>query len=412
VDGSVALLRAKMSPGGFTAPGVELTQQPQLRCRRLYFGGSFVSGRNPAEELISTRKGVIEVVIFALIIALGVNLLSASMEKIWSKNPYIPMTIGALCLLFGAIFLLVKILSSTIRNRYISGVQIMDSRTRRIVYVKRYRFSEKSKDHIDAICAENKAIKRMWEEGDLSPSKRDEFGNYSRNISSTHKLQKEEIEYFVLDQLSTHLTDYFNHRRDKLGGVITFGRRDIPAVLMDNRFLEMFSRPMEEREGFNHHGNEKARGETRGEIIYAMGSGGQRFERFDLTLPKGSTVFRKLGDIVIKTPRFEMKISTEFEGYGAVIEPYFAEKYLGVDWGEINSYKVGANISVKFNPLSIFTPSGWGYYQWVDSFLDSIEKKLSFRDFKKNIGWEVAYTASILANSEGARPTKPPRRSK
>lgn len=359
-----------------------------------------MSGRNPAEELISTRKNVFEIFVLTLVIALGVNLVSGSLSLIWSKSLYIQIVFSAVCISFGLAFLTGKILSSLTRVVSIEGVQLLDEKSNKIVEIERYRFSESSRDHMDSIFSENKAIKRLWESGSVAPSIRGEDGKYTRNVSQVHKLQREQLEYFILDSLSTHLTDYFNRNGLKGEAVITFGRRDIPAVLLDNRFLELFSRPMEDREGFRHHEAPSGPG---AEVVYAMGSGGERFDRFDLTLPKGSRIQRNGQNILIVTPRFKMEISTEFEGYSTFIEPYFVEKYVGREWMGVGAYKISSLISVKFFPISIITPSGWGYYRWVDSFLSNIEKKISFRLFKEYIGWEIARTTMMMSNSKPSK---------
>jgi hypothetical protein len=89
----------------------------------------------------------------------------------------------------------------------------------------------------------------------------------------------------------------------------TYGRKDIPSVLLTNTFLELFSRPMAERPAFVGFGTDNEN------TVYAIGADGVIFEKFDLTLPKGSAVKRpEKNKIVIETKKVKILMVVRYDG--------------------------------------------------------------------------------------------------
>jgi hypothetical protein len=200
----------------------------------------------------------------------------------------------------------------------------------------------------------------------------------------------EAIEYYVLNELSMHLTGYFNDKKFKKENLKEFERNDVPEVLLRNRFMELFSKPMEERPHFVDQSFEK---KAYGETVLAF-SGGALFEKFQLVLPERSIVRRlEENKIQIETARFFIDIVVDFKGINTYVSRSFEEYYLSLgNWQDINAFMIHVDIQVSFKFGRLLSRTGWEYYQWVDSFLEKMDKSLSKDTFFKTIGWNLAVT--------------------
>ena len=96
-------------------------------------------------------------------------------------------------------------------------------------------------------------LKKMWDKGPVDKGLHydKDTGKVSCATGKGHQLIIEATEYYVLEKLSSHLTDYFNRPHFDEQELHTFARNDIPDVLLSNRFLELFSKPMEDRPLFS-----------------------------------------------------------------------------------------------------------------------------------------------------------------
>ena len=74
----------------------------------------------------------------------------------------------------------------------------------------------------------------------------------------------------------------------------------------------------------------------------------------------------------------------------------FEELYLARKFGEIRPYHINVNIGVTFKLLSLFSATGWEYYRWLDSFLDSFAQDFAFDRFLQDIGWNIAVTMATV----------------
>ena len=119
-----------------------------------------------------------------------------------------------------------------------------------------------------------------------------------------------------------------------------------------------------------------------------MGEDGAIFDRFELILPTGAVVSRvDPASVRVRTRRLSMQIGVGFEGFSAVLPRRFDKFYLGVRFDDIDSYMVNLRIDVRFAWWALFTPAGWEYYRWLDSFVEKISKAFSFERFIADVGW-------------------------
>lgn len=240
-----------------------------------------------------------------------------------------------------------------------------------------YEFSEEIHSYIKSAFGENPALKNIWKkEPDISKQK-------------SAQLVLEAVQYFLLSRLSTHLIDYFAAEEFKKANLKKYERKDIPEILLNNRFLELFSRPMEERPAFmdddNHEDSEEP-----DDIVYASGLKGAIYDRFELVLPQKSSI-RKLENnkIEIETENLKISMVVQFEGFNSQLPMMFEEYYLGInDSNEYSVYQLDIGIDVQMKLKSVFSSVGREYYQWVESYLDIIEEEVSKDAFFERINWE------------------------
>ena len=103
--------------------------------------------------------------------------------------------------------------------------------------------------------------------------------------------------YFLLNKLSIHLNSYFKYPMEKNKNISVIQREHIPSVLLSNRFLELFSKPMKDRAAFIDIEQENEEQEW-----YILDVEGGTFQKFSLVLPYKSKVIRtNKNEIEIKT---------------------------------------------------------------------------------------------------------------
>ncbi|MDH2299749.1 hypothetical protein [Cobetia sp. 29-18-1] len=212
-----------------------------------------------------------------------------------------------------------------------------------------------------------------------------------RNVlypSSSNFIVEQAIEYFAIERLSLTLSSHFNDHRFSQSELQAFNRTDVPNILLGNIYLEMFSKSMSERESFMNKAPGQLSLKRNNEIVYCYGKNNTIYDRFELVLPKKSKVER-CGDnnLVVKTPRFEMRIKSVFSGVNTTLPDRFPELYMNENILSIDAYKIELEIDIKFKMFALLTRKGWVYYDWLDSYLSQIEDGFSFEVFKKDIGW-------------------------
>lgn len=346
--------------------------------------------QKPINKLLVSRSGLLEIIIMALLISSGINLVTTGISTKFVKfNDYITYA-GVIFVIIGLVYLTFKVFGNRSISHTSNGFFVYHKLNKKLVPVNRYQVSSSLSDYIKALFTENKALSNMWNKEDFTDRYIVENDMLIKKEIKSDQLLVEAIEYFVISRLSTHLTDYFNkfNNSDKLK---TFIRNEVPDVLLSNRFLELFSKPMEEREpfaDFTDNNTEKNR-----KTVMAF-SEGAFFDHFELTLPKKSVVRRRgKNQVEISTNRFKMKIETMFDGMGESLPYKFEKYYLLLDkFSEISVYNFQVKVDIRFNLLSLFSFNGWRYYQWVDSFLLDIDKKINKVEFFNKINWDSNVT--------------------
>ncbi|HAB61736.1 MAG TPA: hypothetical protein DCE48_13760, partial [Lachnospiraceae bacterium] len=194
------------------------------------------------------------------------------------------------------------------------------------------------------------------------------------------------------------MTYYLNGIQDE-NELIEFNRNDLPDILLKNRFLNLFSEPMENRDAFI--GNKDSSGITlikdNGEesIIHKTLLDGTMFEWFNLILPKNSVVTRKnKNTISIDMHEFSIEISNCFDRINTFIDGYFYDYYLGIDFMDHSSFKFDIEIKVNFKTKALLMLKKQNYFSWIDEFIETLDEYADCNTFLKNINWKG--TKSII----------------
>lgn len=347
------------------------------------------------------RSNLIELIILVILAALGVNLIAGYLLTFVILSPVVTVVVGVILCVGSVLYLAARLLSRRVESRTYEAFLVYNKNKNEIILVPRYDFSERIYAYMKSASVENSALKILWEKEPLKDML-DKTNDKGKRPKSA-QLLSEVTEYFVLNELSVHLTDYFAAKGFKKGSLKRYGREDIPEVLLKNRYLELFSRSMEDRPAFMDVINEK---KGRGEVVYAYGTGGVLFDKFDLVLPKKS-IIRRLGDnrIEIEMQKLKLSITVRFEGFCTVLPVGFEQYYLRLnDFHNITEYKLNIDIQVLMKSGALFSRAGWEYYHWVDSFLDEIDDEISEDAFFSRLNWESVFT--VLQCLEQAQSSK------
>lgn len=334
------------------------------------------------------------IVVTSVLAAIGVNLVVSGIASLYAGQYAIWLLTAGICIIIGTIYLYFHRRQNQLENKeYISGFVLMDKREKEIVHVPEYEISMLMWEHMKAVTDGDEEIRKAWNDLDRVEEVRysEEKAQYVINHSEAYYLIWEMLEYFIIEALSTTLTTYFEEfNNDEIDA---YYRDNIPDLLEENRILKWISDEKSEL---------RDKIDTTGEILknwpplkafIRSKDGTYLFSRFELKLPKNSTIESKKHKISIKHPYFTIDIES-YLGSDVTLPHGFAEYYLGIKEDDAN-YKaihfcVAIHVSFRLRALLF---KGWRkYVLWIDRFIDSLREQFSEDLFFEKINWETAYT--------------------
>jgi len=344
------------------------------------------------KEILNNRRSLLELISAAVLIGFGIELIAASIYGHFNFNHKnsIFFFVGFSFLIVGFIYFITNFFGKKTFSKELTGFFILDRIKKEIVSIDSYDFSKKLVEHLDTAFSEDLALKKIW--GNLKFD-----AVYHNDIKDDFlKIINEASEYYLLEKLSGHLSQFFADFGYEANEIEEYERNDIPDILLKNRFLELFSKPMEQRVAFiPDELVEKQEEENPQEKVVACFADGAMFMNFELILPKNSRVKRNIDNsISIITPRFTLKLNSITDGSATFIPWEFCKRYLGLtSFFNLSELVVQFKIDITFHFGSLFKTMGWRYYNWIDSFVVELEKDFSKEYYFKNkIEWDKAYT--------------------
>jgi len=337
-----------------------------------------MNNKNTINFLISLKDSSIRFFLTGILLAVAISLFANSLlMSLPDKSSYV-LWGSIFAILAVLVFLLLQpIFKKRKTQTKIKGVVLLENGSKNIISVHRYVFSEKMSRYFKHIFAEDKNIEKLWNN---TKGIKFEEGN---NI---YKLIKEAAEYYVLDKLSLMLTDFYNNK-DSAFKITKYNRRDIPHILTTNRFLNLFSTPMEDRACFC--GREDS-SKSQGVTVTAYSSEGAMYDRFELALPVKSKISKEeSGRINIKTPVLTLSFAIDFPGFNAISPRGFEKYYLKRDIFSFRLFKIGIDITVSPKFCFFKSKDTLENYLWADEFIEKIERDVSLESFLEKINWEA-----------------------
>lgn len=357
-------------------------------------------------SLLLKRSNATEFIAITFVTAFAISLIVSSLTLIKGFKPFVGIYISLTFLAVVVFYFVIKVYKSLTTYETMTGFIIRDKKENTILKVPRYRFSSEIVKHLDAAFAESLDMKAIWER---EPLKNDTVGDLVQwENNRSRQLIHEAIEYFIIEELSFHLSEYFNKTNFEKEYIQEIGREQVPEVLIENRFLQLFSKSTDERAAFEMKKDVEKDSEQKeyvingkkvivkvGETVAAFAVNGAVYRRFDLVLPLGTKV-KRLGrhHISIETDRFSLGIKTVVDDEMDLPEG-FEDYYLklqGPASMRYAAFEVKLEITVRFKVKNFFLKNKWEYFHWLDSFFERLNSNFSKDSFFEKINWYSAFT--------------------
>ncbi|HJY14989.1 MAG TPA: hypothetical protein VJ225_03090 [Nitrososphaeraceae archaeon] len=374
----------------------------------------------PLSGILTERSSLTNIIIGTIIASLGVNLVSESILQMFFFGAHIILIIGIAASLASVWYFIRIMTAKRTQVRNYSGFFIVDHVEKKVIPVNRYPYSINLSRYLESACAESQDIRMVLERSIYVPDTTikipreniDEEGIEREERAAAKKLMAtpdrrlilEATEYFVLRMLSTHLTNYFNDEKFKEQNLTKLERKDIPQVLLENRFLNLFSKPMEERvaASFEDRYISKSTQDDSAES-------NTDFRHFHLILPTKAKVSRTgENNCEITTKKFTLRVSILYLGADELLPADFEKYYLRLQEyyqrsnpSMVKEKAIEIEVKVFFKNSIFFSTTGIQYYEWLDSYLDKLEEEFSRPYFFKKIGWDSVSTLLDCINMGG-----------
>ncbi|MDO6487356.1 hypothetical protein Q4503_06565 [Colwellia sp. 6_MG-2023] len=377
---------------------------------------------------LSQKKWIVELIVIAVMIGLGVGIISSSFVTFITLPVFNIIVIALLLILIGFLVLCKSIVATLSFNEKIRAQFLLDENNS-IISIRKYKFATELARTLKAVFQESKALEKIWNEqhvkskigaevsrdessNDNQPPKKDieyyavcKVEEVEGEPKAKHEKQggllKEAIEFVILEELSLHLSSYFNDYQED-DEIRELQRKDVPEFLLENRVFATLTKPIEDRDIFiDAFPDPEKRPE--GEICMLYGSNGAMYSKFDLLLPKGTKITKNgNGGFKLENSRLVLEIEVIFEGFSASFSNEFVKFYVGKNPRSTKGKLIYVNISGHVKPLSLLKSSGWVYYKWLDSFINRMKNNLSFEHFLDNVHWE--YVSCNLYSQRHKKP--------
>lgn len=349
--------------------------------------------KKSVEKFREEKHEYFNIVVFSVVLSTVINIISGALCDIYNIHPLVYIVCGSIITFFLIIFsLLYRIHKLNLSIEY-KGMFIIDKQNKnRLIKIPNYKINNDMVNYLESSFIENKAMKKIWEEGNLQKinfCQSDKNGTIYAKCDESINLFLELVEYSLLENFSIFISDYFNllHLHSK---VELWSKESVPDILLTNRFLKLFSEDMNNRSAFfeDTEDSNNSTIECEGTVVTSY-KNGALYRRFDLYLPKGTTIHKNNNNsITIDTKLFTLTIKYLYGGFSTVVDNEFIKYYIGRE-GKMSyhPYQFNININVKYKLVSIFKIYDWKYYNWLDEYIISLKHYCDKETFLNDICW-------------------------
>lgn len=333
---------------------------------------------------------MIELLIVGLVAAFGVSLTSSFLAT-WIPK-WTTLILGVLLICAAILYLVYVRFRSETRRIQIQGFVVVDAHKAELIEVPEYELASSAAQYLAAAFKEKPALQRQWES---EPPTDDHRFDSAPGLG--HKLMNELAEYLLLERVSMTLTDHFNTSQFKKNKLREYERNDLPQILLQNRFLELLSADMKDREGF---GSVIADAPPRGTVVMQF-SNGHIYNRFALTLPRNCSVTRdEDGSLLISSPMLELRLLARLSPYGMVLPGSFEHLYLGKPFGSTEPCELTFEVAIKVKKHRLMRREARNYAIWVEEVIKDLNTSFSSDLFLEEINWRtIAAVARVFKES-------------
>jgi hypothetical protein len=354
------------------------------------------------QDRFKEKTQLTKLIVTTIIFALGVNIISSSLVEL-TLNKKVILSIGILLSIFSLGFFVLDIVK---RNTLYKRIRIplpFERATNKLIEIPRFRINEDIIGILSATFKENKALEKLWNENRMSIRKDNnsntkgailawgESTNVADVKNQAKEILKEAAEFFVIQDLSNHLADYFNGFENKEKYVDVIKRDEIPDILIKNRIIYQLTAPFKERLPFMQSDMKIPSSEEN--IIGIYGEDGTYYKNLILTLPKKTKVFKDTeGGLILDSNKFKVRINVINENYSYVLPEGFLELYMKASEENVDIQTLILEIEAKIKPFAYYFTKWWKLNNWFDDFFIDLLDKCSFESFTERIAWDERIT--------------------
>jgi len=333
----------------------------------------------PLSDTKLKKQTIVKNFFLVAILSTGVSLVANAIT--YNAETCVALIPGIICILIVAFFYFKEYLGLSLTKINIKTVVCVDNEKRPIP-IQRFRFSEDLCLAVTSVLTENKAYLPLWGKSFLVDKK----------VKDNKKFINEFLEYLFVNWFSLELNSYFSKFDKTVTEVIH--REQIPDVLINNRVIELITKPYYERERFQKMVDKNT--QNKDEVYMIKGEDNVLFRRLEIELPSKSKVVRDGNALVIKNRNFVIRFESIFDGFCFVLPSLFESYYLNRPIRDVNSYQVKLSLSVKLTPFFLLSKRDWKYLEWLDQLEEDFLTYFSFDEFAKRVGYEQAATEHFM----------------
>jgi len=357
---------------------------------------------SPIVRLLSGRREVVEILLVAVLLAFAISVLASGAISALGAMAYVlAAVIAAGC----CIYIGWRRLAPQQEDRVFEGLVVYDpSNACELIEVPGYRLSQDLAELSRYAFAERPGLLAQWKAEPLNAPQHPVEKKASN--AASHQLILELLEYIALQWLSLNLSEYFNIGSEEKSQLTVVEGKDIPQVLMTNRFLALFTQPLKDRlapgtsERMVSVVEVDRRTGVQRDVLVFQGDK-YYYDLFELILPSGSKVRRESdGTVVIDGSRVQVRFAPMFDAYHEMLPDGFAELYLRRDeQTEVIALTASLRLTTKIKTRALFARRRWNEHGWIASFTDELQESFSSDSFFARIQWPVveATTRSVQA---------------